>query len=185
MAEFEFERPELQAAAAALGLVGVKNLGDIPYSFRYRYVLPRSIVDTASPGMEWIIRGAGRGRYRFCLTKVLSLAPNPSLCVTKLPDATPGVISKYALGDEQALLAKERYNRLIDVFTGVACYSLQNHLRSSVPQLGQVETDEIYVGLDRRGAHFIFPVQSKGGNDRLALFKSNKTWNFALESFLT
>lgn len=35
--------------------------------------------------------------------------------------------------------------------------------------MGQVETDEIYVGVDRRGAHFVFPVQAKGGNDRLGI----------------
>jgi hypothetical protein len=72
---------------------------------------------------------------------------------TKVPDSTPGVIAMYALSDEQALLAKLRYNRLIDIFTGVACYSLQSHLRTSVRTLGQVETDEIYIGLDKRGAH--------------------------------
>ena len=45
----------------------------------------------------------------------------------KIPDATPGIVQKYALADEQALLAKLRYNRLLDIFTGVTCYSLQNH----------------------------------------------------------
>lgn len=88
---------------------------------------------------------------------------------TKVPDSTPGVISMYALNDEQALLAKLRYNRLIDIFTGVACYSLQSHLRTTVPQLGQVETDEIYIGVDKRGAHYVFPVQAKGGNDVLSV----------------
>ncbi len=75
----------------------------------------------------------------------------------------------YALGDEQALLAKVRYNRLIDIFTGVTCYSLQSHLRTTVPNIGQVETDEIYVGVDRRGAHYVFPVQAKGGRDKLGI----------------
>lgn len=65
------------------------------------------------------------------------------LAETKIPDSTPGIIAKYALNDEQALLAKVRYNRLIDIFTGVACYSLQSHLRTTVPKIGQVETDEI------------------------------------------
>lgn len=73
----------------------------------------------------------------------------------------------YALSDEQALLAKVRYNRLIDIFTGVACYSLQNHLRTTAPGIGQVEVDEIYVGLDRRGANYVFPIQAKGKNDKL------------------
>jgi len=55
---------------------------------------------------------------------------------TKVPDATPGVISMYALNDEQALLAKLRYNRLVDIFTQVACYPLQSHLHTSVPSSG-------------------------------------------------
>lgn len=86
---------------------------------------------------------------------------------TKIPDATPGLIGMYALNDEQALLAKLRYNRLVDVFMRVTCYSLQSHLRTSIPKLGQVETDEIYIGVDRRGAHHILPVQAKGKSDRL------------------
>ncbi len=88
---------------------------------------------------------------------------------TKVPDATPGVIAMYALSDEQALLAKLRYNRLIDIFTGVTCYSLQNHLRTTVPRLGQIETDEVYIGVDKRGVHYVFPVQAKGGKDRLSV----------------
>ena len=59
------------------------------------------------------------------------------------------------MNDEQALLAKIRYNRLIDIFTGITCYSLQNHLRTTVPNIGQVEIDEIYIGIDKR-VHIIY-----------------------------
>ena len=65
------------------------------------------------------------------------------------------------------MLARVRYNRLIDIFLGIACYSLQNHFRTTVPGMGQVETDEIYVGVDKRGSHYVVPVQAKGGNDKL------------------
>ena len=58
---------------------------------------------------------------------------------------------------------------MINIFTGVTCYSLQSHLRTSVPSLGQVETDEVYVGVDRQGAHYVIPVQAKGGNDRMSV----------------
>jgi hypothetical protein len=85
-----------------------------------------------------------------------------------VPDSTPGVIALYSLSDEQALLAKLRYNRLIDIFTQVTCYSLQNHLRTTAPEIGQIETDEIYVGVDRRGAHYVIPVQAKSGKDILS-----------------
>lgn len=78
----------------------------------------------APKGKEWIIQPAGRSRYRFVARALTIITPNTMLAETKVPDSTPGVISMYALSDEQALLAKLRYNRLIDVFTGVACYSL-------------------------------------------------------------
>ena len=96
------------------------------------------------------------------------LTPNPNLAVTKVPDATPGIIAKYAFSDEQAVLARVRYNRLVDIFLGIACYSLQNHFRATVPGMGQVETDEVYVGIDKSGAHYVIPVQAKGGSDRLS-----------------
>jgi hypothetical protein len=163
-----FARGEIEAAAQALGIDLPKNLGDVIYSFRYRTPLPDSIRRTAPEGTEWAIVGAGKGRYRFKCVPFTNIEPNPSLVETKVPDATPGIIEMYALSDEQALLAKLRYNRLIDVFMGLACYSLQNHLRTTVPGLGQVETDEVYVGIDRRGAHFVLPIQAKGGSDKLS-----------------
>ncbi|MYD35737.1 MAG: hypothetical protein F4X20_01760 [Dehalococcoidia bacterium] len=85
-----------------------------------------------------------------------------------MPDATPGIIARYSLNDEQAVLARVRYNRLIDIFLGLSCYSLQNHLRTTVRDVGQIETDELYVGLNKAGAHFVIPVQAKSGRDQLS-----------------
>ena len=85
---------------------------------------------------------------------------------TKILDATPEIIKLYSLTDEQALLAILRYNRLIDIFLGITCYSLQNHLRTSVKNIGQIETDEIYIGVNSNGVQFAIPVQAKGGTDK-------------------
>jgi len=167
--EVAFERDDIVTAAGELGIDLPKNLGDVVYSFRYRTALPDSVRRRAPEGHDWIIRPAGAARYAFVAVRPLDVAPNANLAETKIPDATPGVIAMYALTDEQALLARLRYNRLVDVFTGVTCYSLQNHLRTQVPDIGQVETDEVYVGVDRRGAQFVFPVQAKGGTDRLSV----------------
>ncbi len=163
----EFLRSDLERIAGELRIALPKNLGDLIYTFRYRVNLPESVASKAPRGTHWIILPAGRARYRFEATTVSTIVPNDALVETKILDATPGMVSRYRLSDEQALLATLRYNRLIDVFTGVTCYSLQNHLRTTVPDLGQVETDEIYVGLDKRGAHYVFPVQAKGGRDRI------------------
>lgn len=167
--EILFERSDIIQAAEELGLKLPKNLGDILYSFRYRTQLPDSLIMRAPEGYEWIIRPAGRARYKFVLVPQSIIVPSNILVETKILDATPGVINKYSLNDEQALLAKLRYNRLIDIFTGLTCYSLQNHLRTTVPDIGQVETDEIYIGIDRRGAHSVLPVQAKGGTDKIGI----------------
>jgi hypothetical protein len=167
MTELDFKREELISVSQSLGIPLPKNLGDLVYTFRYRSKMPEAIQKETPEGKAWIIRPTGQSKYRFVLIADNPLIPNQNLAETKVPDATPGIIAKYALSDEQALLAKLRYNRLIDVFTGITCYSLQNHLRTSVPEMGQVETDEIYVGLDKRGAHYVLPVQAKGGTDML------------------
>jgi len=169
MREVVFEREEFEQVAAKLGIKLPKNLGDIVYSFRYRIALPESIREKAPKGDAWIIRPAGRGRYCFALIKERVITPNALMAETKVPDCTPGIVAKYLLNDEQALLAKVRYNRLIDIFSGVTCYSLQNHLRTYLSDIGQIETDEIYVGVDKRGAHYVFPLQAKGGSDKLSI----------------
>jgi hypothetical protein len=166
-----------------LGIDLPKNIGDLIYSFRYRAALPESIQSAAGKGKVWIIRSAGRGKYRFDLVPDRPLVPNDNLSTTKVPDSTPGVIAKYALSDEQAILAKVRYNRLVDIFTGVACYSLQSHLRTTVPGMGQVETDELYVGVDKKGIHYIFPVQAKGGADRLSIVQIEQDFALCASKF--
>jgi hypothetical protein len=167
--EVEFEREDLEKAAEALDIKLPKNLGDIVYSFRYRTMLPESIRKKAPEGKEWTISPSGRSRYAFVAKNALHIKPHQMMITIKIPDSTPGIVAKYALGDEQSLLAKLRYNRLIDIFSRVTCYSLQNHLRTTVDGIGQVETDEIYVGVDRNGVQYIFPVQAKGGNDKIGI----------------
>ena len=163
---FEFTREEFESTADHLAIKLPKNLGDVLYSFRYRKNLPESIRKTVGEGVEWIIEGAGRSKYRFRKTEINRIVPRNDLASVKIPDATPEIIAAHAQTDEQALLAKIRYNRLIDIFLGMATCSLQNHLRTTVKGVGQIEVDEIYVGIDRHGRQFVIPVQAKGGNDR-------------------
>src|SRR3989339_422155 len=136
--EINFSRSDIIEIAEKLKIELPKNIGDILYSFRYRASLPESILAKAPKSKSWIIRPAGKGYYKITLSVLSYVIPSRLLSVTKIPDSTPNIITKYALSDEQALLAKLRYNRIIDIFTGITCYSLQSHLRSSVPNLGQV-----------------------------------------------
>ncbi|MEI7900483.1 MAG: hypothetical protein WCK89_09520 [bacterium] len=129
--EFVFKRDELNSTALKLGIVLPKNLGDVLYSFRYRVPLPESITSTAQPGMVWIIKGAGTGRYLFKQARMSRIEPDESMLSIKVPNATPEILLANAFDDEQALLAKVRYNRLIDLFLGISAHSLQNHFTLS------------------------------------------------------
>jgi hypothetical protein len=180
---FEFTRDEFQDIASGLGIALPKNVGDLIYSFRYRNALPDSIVATATDGLEWVIEGAGHARYRFRRVKLNRIVPRDELLTIKIPDATPEIISAHALGDEQALLAKVRYNRLVDVFLGITTYSLQNHLRTTVKNMGQIEIDEIYVGVDRHGRQFVVPVQAKGGSDKHGVVQTQQDIAFCAQAF--
>ncbi|WP_126975011.1 endonuclease [Frigidibacter oleivorans] len=182
-AGFEFDREELEQSYVALGFPRIKNIGDIPYAFRYRNALPGSVLTTQPDGLEWIIEGAGKGRYRFKLVKKTRIVPREDLFVVDIPDATPELIRGYALDDEQALLAIVRYNRLIDTFLGLTTYSLQNHLRTTVDGMGQIEIDELYIGLDRRGCHYVIPVQAKSGKDQIGIVQTTQDIRFVDQKF--
>jgi len=152
-----FTRDQLVQAHDVLNFERTKNIGDIPYSFRFR----RDRL--ASPGK---------------ITPTLHYYP------IKIPDSTPEIIRQYASGtDEQALLTRVRYNRLVDVFTGLTCYSLQNHLRTTVTDIGQVEVDELYVGLNTRGTHFILPCQAKSKGDKFGIAQIMQDIALCLERY--
>lgn len=169
---FEFDRDELVSTARAIGVELPKNLGDIIYALRYRIGMPPAVLETQTDNKEWVIVGAGRAKYAFELVTLNRIEPRPGLVTTGIPDATPEIIRAYALDDEQALLAIVRYNRLIDTFLGLTTFSLQNHLRTSVKEIGQIEVDELYVGVDKHGAHYVIPVQAKGGSDQISVVQT-------------
>ncbi len=170
MVRVAFSRTEFDQVATKLGFARIKNLGDIVYSFRYRTALPETIQASAPLGCEWIILGAGTAEYEFRLANNGKVSVAPHRTEIKIPDATPEILTQYAPStDEQALLTKVRYNRLIDIFTSLTCYSIQNHYRTTVPIVGQVEVDEIYVGVSKNGAHYILPCQAKAPADSFGI----------------
>ncbi|WP_427024888.1 endonuclease [Aureimonas ureilytica] len=169
-----FEREDLETTAAALDIALPRNLGDVIYALRYRIPMPQVVLDTQPAEMEWIIEGAGRARYEFRLVPLNRVVPNDQLVTIEIPDGTPEMIRAYALDDEQALLAIVRYNRLIDIFLGIATYSMQNHLRTTVAGVGQIEIDELYFGVDKHGCHYAIPVQAKGGTDQISVVQTKQ-----------
>lgn len=170
----EFDREDIVSTASDLGIELPKNLGDVIYSIRYRVAMPDQILETQPKGKEWIIEGIGRAKYAFRLVPLNRVVPREDLVTIGIPDGTPEVIRLYALDDEQALLAIVRYNRLLDIFLGLTTFSLQNHLRTTVKSVGQIEIDELYLGIDKHGCHYAIPVQAKGGNDQISVVQTKQ-----------
>lgn len=179
-----FNREELAKASDSLKFERIKNLGDIPYSFRFRKELPESIIKAAPKNSEWIIVGSGVGLYEFRLASPAKISPTNNRQKIKIPDATPEIVKKYAPGtDEQALLTKVRYNRLVDLFSGLTCYSIQNHLRTTVENVGQIEIDEIYLGVSKKGAHYVIPCQAKSPGDRFGIVQVMQDIEFCRQRY--
>lgn len=141
------------------------NIFDVKYQFvSGRRPLPASI-DQFGP---WMIAGRGKAKYAF-----VKLAERPEVQVQQdlevilLPDSTPEIVIEYAGSDEQGILAKLRYNRLLDIFLQITCYHLQNHWKTTIKNKGQCEIDDLYVGLNTTGKQFVVPVEAKSYGDHL------------------
>jgi len=157
------------------------NVADVRYQYTSgRSPLPEAI-DKLGP---WMIVGRGKGKYAFAkLSESPIVKIQSDLYAISLPDATPEIVLEYAGGDEQGILAKLRYNRMLDIFLGITCYHLQNHLRTSVKGKGQVEIDDLYVGLNSGGKQFIVPIEAKSAKDHLSKTQIQQAIDFAGERY--
>ena len=175
-----FSKEDLVRAAEQLGIV-VQNVPDVIYTYRTgRAALP---IDEHTYGI-WAIEGTGKGSYHFVRLHRSPYIDIPQdMAITSILDATPLIVLKYQQSDEQALLARIRYNRLIDIFTGLTAYHLQGHFRTTVPGLGQVEIDDLYIGVDGDGMGTLIPVEAKSHNERLGVVQIVQMVRFAREHF--
>jgi len=157
------------------------NVADVRYQYTSgRRPLPAS-VNRLGP---WMIVGRGKAQYAF-----VKLAASPEIQIQAdlvtiyLPDATPEIVLEYAGSDEQGLLAKVHYNRLLDIFLQITCYHLQNHWRTSIKGKGQCEIDDLYVGLNIDGKQFVVPVEAKCAGESLSKTQIVQTIDFARDRY--
>ncbi len=156
-----FSKAQLEKFARPFG---IKNVPDILYSFRSRNPLPPAILRTGN----WVIAGRGKGKYAFQKIRTSPQIDVPhDLASIDIPDATPEIVEKYSGSDEQGLLARIRYNRLVDVFTSITAYLLQSHLRTTLKGAGQIEIDDLYIGVDTDGRWYVLPIEAKGPRESL------------------
>lgn len=180
--QLPFTKSDIERAIRELGL-SIKNVPDIVYTYRSgRSTLPEAILAHGN----WAIVGSGKGKYLFVRLSRSPYVDIPGdIEATAVLDATPQIVLKYQGPDEQGLLARVRYNRLVDIFTSLTTYHLQGHFRTTVSDIGQVEIDDLYIGIDTDGRAFVLPIEAKGESpkDRLGVVQITQMVKFARESF--
>jgi len=184
-AEVSFTMDDIRQAIAVVAKVrrGYKenNVADVRYEFASgRQALPEAI-NRLGP---WMIIGRGKARYAFVkLAASLEIKIQDDLLPILLPSATPEIVLEYAGSDEQGLLAKVHYNRLLDIFLQIACYHLQSHRRTTVENKGQCEIDGLYVGLNISGKQFVIPVEAKCAHENLSKTQIVQIIDFARNQY--
>jgi len=183
--EVKFRMDDIRDAIAAVAKTrsGYRenNVADVRYQYTSgRRVLPDSI-NKLGP---WMIVGRGKAQYAFVkLEASPEIKIQDDLLPILLPGATPEIVLEYAGTDEQGLLAKVHYNRLLDIFLQITCYHLQNHWRTSIKNKGQCEIDDLYVGLNINGKQFVIPVEAKCANENLSKTQIVQIIDFARERY--
>jgi hypothetical protein len=175
-----FLKEEVEQAIAELG-VKVRNPPDVPYTYRTgRSALPDAILQQGN----WAIDSeAGKSNYVFVKLERSPYFDIPAdMEATLIPDATPQIVLQYTGTDEQALLSRIRYNRLVDIFTGLTAFHLQSHFRTTVSS-SQIEIDDLYIGVNADGQGFLLPIEAKTSREKLGVTQIAAMIGFARQYY--
>jgi hypothetical protein len=179
--EIDFTKDELVAIAGKLK-ISLRNPPDVVYTYRSRRSLPSAILKTGN----WILIPKGKGKFSFAKTQRSPFVEiQEGLAHIEIPNALPEIVDKYTTSDEQGFLSSIRYNRLIDIFAGITCFHLQSHIRTTIKGEGQIEIDELYVGIDENGNEYILPIEAKSPDerDRLGWFQISNLVKYGKQYF--
>lgn len=160
--ELFFTQDEVVEVARNLG-IPLRNPPDLVYTYRSRSELPMSIREKGN----WVIVSKGKGKFAFVKThRSPFIEIQEGLLPIAIPNALPEIVEKHTASDEQALISAVRYNRLVDIFTDVTCFHIQSHVRTTIEGEGQIEIDELYVGIDADGNEYVLPLEAKSAHER-------------------
>lgn len=175
---------DVRQAADELNIV-VRNPGDVIYRMRSRTELPKAITDKGF----YILRQVKRGAYQFEVG-TSTLVPIPVGEIIETIDQTPLPVRRLlpedlAEIDEQGLLTIVQYCNLLSHFTGLQVFRLKSHVRKGVKSVGQVEVDEVDVGvaLDITDTPIVFPIEAKASPDALNWTQIAAQVAFAMQYF--
>lgn len=179
-----FSLDDIRQAASELNLQ-IRNAGDLVYRMRSRTVLPKEILDKGF----YLLRQVRRGQYRLEVGTSTIVEHTPDEIVSAL-DCTPLPVRRLlpenlADIDEQGLLTIVHYCQILSHFTGLQVFRFKSHVRKSVLEVGQVEVDEVDVGVavDHTEKPIIFPIEAKAAPDALNWIQVAAQVRFAKQYF--
>lgn len=179
-----FTLDDVRSAAIDLN-IKVRNPSDVIYRMRSRTELPKEITDKGF----YILRQVERGVYQLEIG-ASPIIPLPIGEITETIDQTPLPVRRLlpeniAEIDEQGLLTLIHYCNLLSHFTGLQVFRLKSHVRKGVRQIGQVEVDEVDVGvaLDITETPIVFPIEAKAAPDALNWTQVSAQVAFAKQVF--
>lgn len=156
----------------------------------YRFKTGRSeIPDEIKKKGEWVVKSrSGQGNYEFVKLdggKYLDIPSHSDFEAIEVLESTPDVVLKYSSDDEQSLLSRLQYSRLLGTFLKLTVHHLQSHVQTSVQKIGQVEVDDLYVGVDKEGEEYVIPVEAKNKEEgeRLSVIQLHAMNEFARQKF--
>jgi hypothetical protein len=152
-----FKKDELEKTSRNHGILS-ENIPDIVRTYS-RKPLPARILAKGN----WVFEVAGRGIYAF---RLLHNRPHFDLgfqdcAAVDIYNPIPAVVEVLLPQDQESLLTRVLYHRLVDIFTGLTCFHIRNHYCSFVTGVGEVELDALYVGVDKTGTLFVLPIEAK------------------------
>jgi len=72
---------------------------------------------------------------------------------------------------------------LVDVFTSITAYLLQSHLRTTLKGAGQIEIDDLYIGVDTDGRWYVLAIEAKGPRESLGRVQIANMTAYAKERY--
>ena len=111
VAEVRFTSTDIAETATELG-ISYGNPHDLAYYFRRRKGLPDSLLQHGFNELKTI----GKGNFLLLKSRTPPAIQFPEdIAITRIPDATPDIVYQRCGGNEQALLTRVRYSRLVPV----------------------------------------------------------------------
>jgi len=165
-------------------LFGQADNPSIPPIRVYTYPRRRDWPDEIAATGHWDLARDWQGDAQHCfikLTHPLTLAPE-TLQENEIPYAVPEIVDQSVGQDEQGIVTRARYNRLVDVFTGLAAFHLQSHVRTVISRK-QIEIDDLYVAVDKQGKRYCVPIEAKTGREKTSYGQVSNMAKFAETRF--